>query len=44
MNNSYQLYVGIDGSKGKADAAILMVNDSRSIKPNFLRKNYFFNW
>lgn len=44
MNNSYQLYVGIDGSKGKADAAILMVNDSRSIKPKFLRKKLSFQF
>lgn len=44
MNNSYQLYVGIDVSKGKADAAILKVNDLRSIKPKFLRKRLSFKF
>ena len=35
---SYQLFVGVDISKGKADAAILKVSDLRSVKPQFLRK------
>lgn len=38
MENNYILYVGMDSSKGKADAAILKVSDRRSVKPKFLRK------
>lgn len=44
MNNSYQLFVGIDVSKGKADAAILQVSDLRSVKPKFLRKKLSFKF
>ena len=43
MENNYILYVGMDASKGKADAAILKVCDRRSVKPKFLRKNYLLN-
>lgn len=43
MENNYILYVGMDASKGKADAAILKVSDRRSVKPKFLRKNYLLN-
>ena len=38
MENNYILYVGMDVSKGKADAPILKVSDPRSVKPKFLRK------
>ena len=38
MDNSYELYVGIDVSKGKADAAIISVYRDRTIKPKLLRK------
>ena len=41
MENNYILYVGMDVSKGKADAAILKVSDRRSVKPKFLRKKLF---
>jgi len=41
---NYNLYVGIDVSKGKADAAILQVSDSRSVKPKFLRKKLSFKF
>lgn len=43
MNNTFELYIGIDVSKGKADAAILQVYNLRSMKPKFLRKNYLLN-
>lgn len=43
MENNYILYVGMESSKGKADAAILKVSDRRSVKPKFLRKNYLLN-
>ena len=43
MENNYILYVGVDFSKGKADAAIFKVSDRRSVKPKFLRKNYLLN-
>ena len=42
--NSYNLYVGIDVSKGKADAAILQVSELRSVKPKFLRKKLSFKF
>ena len=42
MENNYILYVGMDVSKGKADAAILKVSDRRSVKPKFLRKKLSF--
>lgn len=42
MENNYILYVGMDSSKGKADAAILKVSDRRSVKPKFLRKKLSF--
>lgn len=42
--NSYNLYVGIDVSKGKADAAILQVSELRSVKPKFLRKKLSFRF
>ena len=35
MENNYILYVGMESSKGKADAAILKVSDRRSVKPKF---------
>ena len=41
---SYNLYVGIDVSKGKADAAILQVSLLRSVKPKFLRKKLSFKF
>ncbi len=44
MNNSYELFVGIDVSKGKADAAIISVNRDRNIKPKFLRKRIQFKF
>lgn len=44
MNNTFELYIGIDVSKGKADAAILQVSDRRSIKPKFLRKKLSFKF
>lgn len=44
MNNTFELYVGIDVSKGKADAAILQVSNLRSIKPKFLRKRLSFKF
>ena len=44
MENNYILYVGMDSSKGKADAAILKVSDRRSIKPKFLRKKLSFKF
>ncbi len=44
MNNTYQLFIGIDISKGKADAAILKVFDSRSVKSKFLRKKLSFTF
>ena len=43
MENNYILYVGMDASKGKADAAILKVSDRRSVKPNSCEKNYLLN-
>lgn len=42
MENNYILYVGMDISKGKADAAILKVSDRRSVKPKFIRKKLSF--
>ena len=44
MENNYILYVGMDASKGKADAAILKVCDRRSVKPKFLRKKLSFKF
>lgn len=44
MKNNYILYVGMDVSKGKADAAILKVSDRRSVKPKFLRKKLSFKF
>ena len=44
MENNYILYVGMDVSKGKADAAILKVSDRRSVKPKFLRKKLSFKF
>jgi transposase len=44
MNNNYQLFIGIDVSKGKADAAILQVSDLRSISPKFFRKRLSFKF
>lgn len=44
MNNTFELYVGIDVSKGKADAAILQVSNLKSIKPIFLRKRLSFKF
>lgn len=44
MNNTFELYIGIDVSKGKADAAILQVSNLRSIKPKFLRKRLSFKF
>ncbi len=41
---NYNLYVGIDVSKGQADAAILQVSDFRSVKPKFLRKKLSFKF
>ena len=41
---NYNLYVGIDVSKGKADAAILQVSELRSVKPKFLRKKLSFKF
>ena len=43
MEKHYELFVGIDISKGKADAAILQVSNLRSVKPKFLRKSYLLN-
>ena len=42
--NNYNLFVGIDVSKGKADAAILAVPELRSVKPKFLRKKLSFRF
>lgn len=44
MENNYILYVGMDISKGKADAAILKVSDRRSVKPKFIRKKLSFKF
>lgn len=44
MENNYILYVGMDASKGKADAAILKVSDRRSVKPKFLCKKLSFKF
>ena len=41
---NYNLYVGIDVSKGKADAAVLAVPELRSVKPRFLRKKLSFKF
>lgn len=43
MEKHYEIFVGIDVSKGKVDAAIFKVSNLRSIKPKFLRKNYLLN-
>lgn len=43
-NNDYNLFVGIDVSKGKADAAVLAVPELRSVKPRFLRKKLSFKF
>ena len=40
---NYNLYVGIDVSKGKADAAILQVSDQDRLNLNSLEKNYLLN-
>ena len=42
--NTFELFVGIDVSKGKADAAILQVSNLRSVKPKFLRKRLSFKF
>ena len=42
MENNYILYVGMDISKGKADAAILKVSDRRSVKPKIHTKKIIF--
>ena len=44
MEKHYELFVGIDISKGKADAAILQVSNLRSVKPKFLRKKLSFKF
>lgn len=44
MEKHYEIFVGIDSSKGKADAAILQVYDSRSMNPRFLRKRLSFKF
>ena len=44
MEKHYEVFIGIDVSKGKADAAILKVSDLRSIKPVFLRKKLSFKF
>lgn len=44
MEKHYEIFVGIDVSKGKADAAILKVSNLRSIKPKFLRKKLSFKF
>lgn len=44
MENSYELFVGIDISKGKADAALIRVDRDRNIKPKFLRKRIQFTF
>lgn len=44
MEKHYELFVGIDVSKGKADAAILKVSVLRSVKPKFLRKKLSFKF
>ena len=41
---NFNLYVGIDVSKGKADAAILQVSELRYVKPKFLRKKLSFKF
>ena len=43
-NYDYNLFVGIDVSKGKADAAVLAVPELRSVKPRFLRKKLSFKF
>ena len=43
-NYNYNLYVGIDVSKGKADAAVLAVPELRAVKPHFLRKKFSFKF
>lgn len=42
MEKHYKIFVGIDVSNGKADAAIYKVNNLKSIKPIFLRKKLSF--
>lgn len=44
MEKHYELFVGIDVSKGKADAAVLQVSNLRSVKPKFLRKKLSFKF
>lgn len=44
MEKHYEIFVGIDVSKGKADAAIYKVSNLRSIKPIFLRKKLSFKF
>lgn len=44
MEKHYEIFVGIDVSKGKADAAILKVSNLRSVKPKFLRKRLSFKF
>lgn len=44
VNNTYSIFVGLDISKNKADAAIMSVCRDRSIKPKFLRKKLSFNF
>ena len=44
MEKHYELFIGIDVSKGKADAAIYKVSNLRSIQPIFLRKKLSFKF
>lgn len=44
MEKHYELFIGIDVSKGKADAAIYKVSNIRSIQPIFLRKKLSFKF
>lgn len=41
---TFELFVGIDASKGKADAAIYKVPRDRNLKPSFLRKRITFKF
>ena len=41
---TFELFVGIDASKGKADAAIYKVPRDRNLKPSFLRKKITFKF
>ena len=44
MQNSYELFIGIDVSKNKADAAIIKLYRDRSRKPKLLRKKIAFRF